>query len=63
MQLLELMTRRGLGTLQQDVIGVHRFQGADPGQIADRLALPEDLVTSWIAEARPLFRAMSRDAT
>ncbi len=63
MQLLELMTRRGLGTLQQDVIGVHRFQGADPGQIADRLALPEELVTRWIAEARPLFRAISRDAS
>lgn len=60
-QLLELMTRHGLGTLQQDVIGVHRFQGAGPGQIADRLQLPEELVARWIAEARPLFRANAED--
>jgi RNA polymerase sigma factor (sigma-70 family) len=61
MRLLDLMTRRGLGTLQQDVIGIHRFQGAAPGQIADRLGLPEKLVARWVTEARPLFRAVAKD--
>lgn len=61
MQLLELMTRRGIDGLRQDVIGLHRFQGADPEQIADRLRLPRDLVARWIAEAKPLFRAIARD--
>jgi RNA polymerase sigma factor (sigma-70 family) len=63
MRLLELMSRRGLGALQQDVIGLHRFQGAAPGQIADRLRLPEDLVACWIAEAGPLLRSPWRDGT
>jgi hypothetical protein len=61
--LLGLMTRRGLGALQQDVIGVHRFQGAGPRQIADLLQLPEDPVARRIAEARPLFRAIAKDAS
>jgi RNA polymerase sigma-70 factor (ECF subfamily) len=57
-QLLERMTRRGWSGLQQDVIGLHRFQGARPGQIAERLQLPEELVARWIAEAEPLIRAL-----
>ena len=55
MELLELMTRRGIDGTRQDVIGLHRFQRADPGQIADRLRLPRKLVARWIAEAKALF--------
>jgi RNA polymerase sigma-70 factor, ECF subfamily len=61
MQLLELMSRRGMSSLQQDVIGVHRFQGADPGQIASRLQVPEELVARWITEAQPVFHAIAKD--
>jgi DNA-directed RNA polymerase specialized sigma24 family protein len=61
LRLLELMTRSGISGLQQDVIGVHRFQRADPATIADRLGLPRDLVERWIAEAEPLLRATARD--
>jgi DNA-directed RNA polymerase specialized sigma24 family protein len=57
------MTRHGLGTLQQDVIGVHRFRGTAPRQIADQLQLPEERVTRWIAEARPFFRSSSKDGS
>ena len=32
-KLMELMTRSGLGDRQQDVIGVHRFQRADPDNL------------------------------
>ncbi len=60
-RLLTLMTQRGLSSLQQDVIGLHRFQGADPVQIARHLQLPEELVVRWIAEAKPLFRAIAKD--
>jgi RNA polymerase sigma-70 factor, ECF subfamily len=63
MQLLDLMTRRGFRIDQQDAIGVHRFQGADPGQIAQRLEVPEGLVARWIAEAQPLFRAIAKDGS
>jgi RNA polymerase sigma-70 factor (ECF subfamily) len=58
-QLLDLMTRRGWSGLQQDVIGLHRLQGANPGEIAERLRLPEALVARWIAEAEPLVRELS----
>jgi RNA polymerase sigma-70 factor, ECF subfamily len=61
MQLLELMTRHGIDGTRQDVIGLHRFQRANADQIADRLRLPRELVARWIAEAKPLFRAMERD--
>jgi RNA polymerase sigma factor (sigma-70 family) len=63
MRLLEVMSRRGLGPLQQDVLGLHRFQGADAGEIAARLRLPEELVARWIAEAKPWFCAMARDGS
>jgi RNA polymerase sigma-70 factor, ECF subfamily len=59
--LQELMTRHGLGTLQQDVIGLHRFQGVDSQQIALRLQVPEPIVARWIAEAQPLVRAIAKD--
>jgi RNA polymerase sigma-70 factor, ECF subfamily len=62
-QLLEVMTRLGMSNLQQDVIGVHRFQGADPRQIACRLQLQEELVARWIAEAQPVFHAISKDGS
>ena len=58
-QLLELMTGRGWSGLQQDVIGLHHVQGAKPGQIAERLRLPAELVARWIAEAEPLVRILS----
>jgi RNA polymerase sigma factor (sigma-70 family) len=61
MQLLELMTRHGLDGTRQDVLGLHRFQGADPQRIADRLRLPRDLVTQWIAEAKPLYHQIDKD--
>jgi RNA polymerase sigma factor (sigma-70 family) len=61
MELLELMSRRGLSSLQQDVIGVYRFQGADLRQIAGRFQLPEELAARWIAEAQPLLAAMAKD--
>jgi hypothetical protein len=61
MRLLEMMTQQGLSGLQQDVIGLHRFQEADPAQIAERLQLPQELVARWIAEAEPLLRAFARD--
>lgn len=57
MGLIERMTFRGLSQLQQDVIGLHRFRGATPEQIAEWLRLPAELVVRWIADARPLFRA------
>lgn len=63
MDLIELMTLRGLGQLQQDVVGVHRFRGVTPAQIADRLRLPPHLVAGWIAEAKPLFRTNSKDGS
>jgi RNA polymerase sigma factor (sigma-70 family) len=61
MRLLALMTQQGLSGRQQDVIGVHRFQGADPARIAEKLQLPQELVARWIAEAEPLLRAIARD--
>jgi RNA polymerase sigma-70 factor (ECF subfamily) len=61
-QLLEWMTRRGWSGLQQDVVGLHRFQGAQPRHIAERLQLPEELVARWIAEAQPLVRALREEA-
>jgi RNA polymerase sigma-70 factor (subfamily 1) len=63
MRLLDLMTRKGWSSIQQDVVGLHRFQGAIPGQIAGRLRLPVELVVHWIAEATWLFRASSRDGS
>jgi RNA polymerase sigma-70 factor (ECF subfamily) len=61
MHLLNLMNRRGLSTVQQDVIGLHQFQGADSRQIAHRLRLPEDLVAQWTAEAQPFLRSVAED--
>jgi RNA polymerase sigma-70 factor (ECF subfamily) len=61
MELLELMNRRGLSAVQQDVIGLHRFRHANAGQIAAQLRLPESLAARWIAEARPLLRATAKD--
>ncbi len=63
MQLQELMTGRGFRIDQQDAIGVHRFQGADPEQIANRLQVPKELVARWIGEARPLFREIAKDGS
>ena len=62
LHLLELMTRRGWDGPRQDAVGLHRFQGAGPRQIADRLLLPEELVARWIDDAGPLLRAIARDA-
>jgi RNA polymerase sigma factor (sigma-70 family) len=61
MRLLEQMTRRGIDATRQDVLGLHRFQGADPGRIAERLRLPRELVARWIEDAQPLFRAIAGD--
>jgi RNA polymerase sigma factor (sigma-70 family) len=61
LRLQERMARLGWGALRQDVVGVHRFQGADPSRIADRLEVPRDLAARWIAEAGPLFRALAAE--
>jgi RNA polymerase sigma factor (sigma-70 family) len=61
LQLLERMSQRGIRGPQQEVIGLHRFQGVEPGQIADRLRLPEELVRRWIVEAGPLLRGHGKD--
>jgi hypothetical protein len=45
--------------LRQDVVGMHRFQGAEPAEIAERLLVPEALVARWIAEAGPLFHSLA----
>jgi RNA polymerase sigma factor (sigma-70 family) len=60
-RLLALMTQHRLAAIQQDAIGLHRFQGADPAEIAERLQLPHELIVRWIAEARPLFHAIAKD--
>jgi RNA polymerase sigma-70 factor (ECF subfamily) len=62
-QLQALMTDCGFRIEQQDVIGVHRFQRAEPAQIAERLRMPEELVARWIAEAQPLLHALARDGS
>jgi RNA polymerase sigma factor (sigma-70 family) len=59
--LLERMTGLGWGGLRQDVIGLHRFQGAGPAEVAGRLQIPEELAARWIAQARPLLREMARE--
>jgi RNA polymerase sigma-70 factor (ECF subfamily) len=61
LQLQAMMTQQGLNELQQDVIGLHRFQGAASEQIAERLRLPERLVAHWIAEAKPLLQSLAKD--
>jgi hypothetical protein len=63
MELQGRMTGCGFRIEQQDVIGVHRFQRADPAQIAERLRMPEELVARWIAEAQPLFHALAMDGS
>ena len=55
----ELMTRRGIDGLQQEIIGLHHFQKADPPTIAERLELSQQLVADWIAEAKPLIRELA----
>jgi RNA polymerase sigma-70 factor, ECF subfamily len=55
----ELMTRRGIAALLQEIIGLHHFQKADPRTIAERLELSQQLVADWIAEARSLIRELA----
>ena len=57
-RLQALMTRHGLPTLQQEVIGIHRCRKAGAATIADLLQLPERRVALWIDEARPLLREL-----
>jgi hypothetical protein len=45
--------------LRQDVVGLHRFRGAGPAEIAARLQVPRELAARWIAEAGPLLRSMA----
>jgi RNA polymerase sigma factor (sigma-70 family) len=56
----ELMTGRGIAGLQQDIIGLHHFQKADPPTIAERLQLSQQLVADWLAEAKPLIREFAQ---
>ncbi len=42
LRLLERMTGLGWGGLCQDAVGLHRFQGASPAEIAGRLRIPEE---------------------
>jgi RNA polymerase sigma factor (sigma-70 family) len=59
--LLERVSRLGWGALRQDVVGLHRFRGAGPAEIAARLQVPEGLVARWIAEAGPLLRSIATE--
>jgi RNA polymerase sigma factor (sigma-70 family) len=59
LHLMERMGRLGWGALRQDVVGLHRFRGSGPAEIAARLQLPERLAARWIAEAGPLLRSMA----
>jgi RNA polymerase sigma factor (sigma-70 family) len=61
LQLQQVMTEHGLDGTRQDLIGLHRCQGADIGGIAAHLCLPKDLIARWIAEAKPLFRQIDED--
>ena len=61
LELLRLMTQRGIDGARQDVIGLHRFRGDGPEQIAARLRLPRTLVTRWIAEAKPLLSTIAKE--
>jgi DNA-directed RNA polymerase specialized sigma24 family protein len=58
--LLGLMDDHRIGTRQQEVVLLHRIRGLHPKQIVEQLALTDDLVTTWIAEAEPLFREVER---
>jgi RNA polymerase sigma factor (sigma-70 family) len=60
-RLQSLMTQYGFPPLQQEVIGVHRFQRLDEATIASRLRLPERLVADWLAEGRRLVRKFDED--
>ena len=57
--LLERMGRLGWLASRQDVVGLHRFRGAGPAEIAARFQVPERLAARWIAEAGPLLRSMA----
>jgi RNA polymerase sigma factor (sigma-70 family) len=59
LRLLERMGGLGWGAMRQDVVGLHRFRGAGPTEIAARFQLPERLAARWIAEAGPLLRSMA----
>ncbi len=59
LRLLGRMSRLGWGALRQDVVGLHRFRGAGPAEIAARLQVPRELAARWIAEAGPLLRSMA----
>ena len=57
---LELMTGRGVDPLEQDIIGLHHFQKADPPTIARRLCLPEQHVARCVTQAAPMIRELAR---
>jgi DNA-directed RNA polymerase specialized sigma24 family protein len=61
LRLLERMSRLDWGALRQDVVGLHRFRGAGPAEIAARLQVPRELARRWIAEAGPLLRSMDTE--
>jgi RNA polymerase sigma-70 factor (ECF subfamily) len=55
LKLSETMSRQGTIGLQQDVVGIHRFQGAGARLIANQFGLKEAIVSDWIAEGARLF--------
>jgi RNA polymerase sigma factor (sigma-70 family) len=57
-RLQALMADRGMVGLQQEVVGIHRFQGLSAATIAARLDLQRSLVDFWIDQAGPLLREL-----
>jgi RNA polymerase sigma-70 factor, ECF subfamily len=58
--LLVLMHDHRISSRQQEVVLLHRIRGLRPNQVVEQLALADDLVTNWIAEAEPFFREVER---
>ena len=53
--LMSQLDRSGIRGVEQDAIGLYRFGGSEPPEIAVQLLLPEPLVRRWIAQAESLL--------
>jgi RNA polymerase sigma factor (sigma-70 family) len=62
-KLMSLLAERRINGPQQEAIVLHHIRGEQPKQIAERLTLPQELVTRWIAQADPLRRNSQEDRT
>ncbi len=52
---LERMGEEGASSREQEVVLLHLLQGLEPPRIAEQLALPGELVGSWLARSRRHF--------